>query len=113
MKTLKITKENFDLLASGVKTYELRAYEDLKDGGKFLLTTVKGRTLGIIELYVWLIYCKEEACFVSEMEHKNNHLQNTPFWRPWVNFYLDKGKTPAFYQIVNFEAKKWLKKKMS
>lgn len=105
MQQLKIKLVYYWLIKLGLKTLEIRAYESLKDGGKFLLTTPKGRILGIIELYVWLIYCKEEACFMSGMEHKNNHLQNTPFWRPWVKFYLDKGKTPAFYRIVNFEAK--------
>lgn len=106
MQQLKIKWIYYILIRIGLKTLELRAYESLKDGGMYLLTTPKGRPLGIITLQVWLIYCKEEACFTSEMEHKNNHLQNTPFWRPWVKFYLKKGKTPAFYQIVNFEAKK-------
>lgn len=108
-KQLKITKENFDYLASGLKPYELRAMEKVGDGGEFMLVdSVSGEELGKIELFKLANYYTNSSLpwdnyFGTKDDVHFSYLMSTPFWKPWVEHYLTKGETPAFYQVLNLE----------
>lgn len=109
MKQLKITKENFDYLASGLKPYELRAMEKVGDGGEFMLVDSEtGLELAKIELFKSANYYADSTLpwdnyFGTKDDIHFNYLMSTSFWKPWVDHYLAKGETPAFYQVLALE----------
>lgn len=116
MKELKITLLNYWLIKIGLKTLELRAYEKIGNGGEFKLTTTWGRILAIINLHHESSYNHDwhEFGFIIDSPRPNYfsfqfqkhyvYIAKRWFWRRWVKHYLDKGQTPAFYEIIAFES---------